>query len=54
MNNGNLYELCRDEVKLRKWLIKEGLPGDFSGICLQGKVSLKEQKPVKTLNEFQQ
>ena len=28
-----IYEICKDEEKLREWLSNLGLLGDFSGLC---------------------
>ncbi len=43
----DIYELCRDDVKLQNWLREDGLIGDFSGIydrCLYGKLVLRQNK----------
>ena len=40
-----LYEICKEEAGLRKWLFSEALLGDFGGICekcVKGTVGLRK------------
>jgi hypothetical protein len=53
----NIYELCRNKRDLIDWLQKEGLLGDFSGVCqvcLEGHVIDLELPidPLPPLREF--